>query len=205
MLTLYYAKGTCSLASHIALEEAGLEYRAERVDLASKAQQTPEYLAINPKGRVPALATEKGVLTETPAILTYIAALAPEAGLGLADDAFAHARLQSFMAYMNSTVHPAHAHRLRGSRWTDDPAAIEALKVKVPENMRAGFALIQNEIFEGPFVFGETYTVADPYLFTVAGWLEGDGVDIAEFPAINAHRQRMAERPAVQRVLQAIG
>ncbi|WP_113132823.1 glutathione S-transferase N-terminal domain-containing protein [Hyphomicrobiales bacterium] len=201
MLKLFYAPGTCSLASHIALEEAGADYEARRVDFSTAEQTKPDYLAVNPKGRVPALLTDRGVITETPAILTYIAETHPASNLAPRGDAFAFAQLQSFMNYLCSTVHVAHAHGRRGARWADDPAAHEAMKAKVASNMAACFELIENKMFEGPFVLGETYSVADPYLFTIAGWLESDGVDPARFPKILDHRNRMTARPAVARVL----
>ncbi|KRD64198.1 glutathione S-transferase N-terminal domain-containing protein [Ensifer sp. ENS10] len=204
MLKLFYAPGTCSLASHIALEEAGADYEARRVDFSTAEQTKPDYLAVNPKGRVPALLTDRGVITETPAILTYIAETNPAANLAPRGDAFAFAQLQSFMNYLCSTVHVAHAHGRRGARWADDPAAHEAMKAKVASNMAACFELIENTMLEGPFVLGETYSVADPYLFTIAGWLESDGVDPARFPKILDHRNRMTARPAVARVLAAL-
>lgn len=201
MMKLFYAPGTCSLASHIALEEVGVPYEACRVDFSRAEQTKPDYLAVNPKGRVPALATERGTLTETPAILAFIAQSFPEARLAPLDDPFEFARLQSFLSYLCSTVHVAHAHARRGARWADDPAAHEAMKAKVPQNMADCFALVEASMFAGPFVMGGTYTIADPYLFTIAGWLEADGVDPGQFPKILDHRNRMAERPAVARVL----
>ncbi|WVT74167.1 glutathione S-transferase N-terminal domain-containing protein [Sinorhizobium chiapasense] len=204
MLKLFYAPGTCSLASHIALEEAGADYEARRVDFSTAEQTKPDYLAVNPKGRVPALLTGRGVVTETPAILTYIAETHPAANLAPRGDAFAFAQLQSFMNYLCSTVHVAHAHGRRGARWADDPAAHEAMRAKVASNMTACFELIENRMFEGPFVMGEAYSIADPYLFTIAGWLEADGVDPTLFPKVLDHRNRMTARPAVARVLAAV-
>lgn len=201
MLKLFYTPGTCSLASHIALEEAGAGYEVHRVDFSKAEQTKPDYLTINPKGRVPALVTDRGILTETPAILAYIAQSFPKARLAPLDDPFEFARLQSFLSYLCSTVHVAHAHARRAARWADDPAAQEAMKAKVPQNMADCFALIERTMFVGPFVRGDAYSVADPYLFTIAGWLESDGVDPARFPQILDHRNRMAERPAVAKVL----
>ncbi len=124
MLKLFYATGTCALASHIALEEAGAEYETVRLDFRSNDQRKPEYLALNPKGRVPALVTDRGILTETPAILVFIAQTFPEAHLAPLDDAFVLAQVQAFNSYLCSTVHVAHAHRVRGYRWVDaDDAA----------------------------------------------------------------------------------
>ena len=201
MMKLYYAKGTCALASHIALEEAGAEYSTVRVNFAVSEQRSPEYLAINPKGRVPTLLTDRGILTETPAMLAFIAQSFPKARLAPLDDPFSFAEVQAFNSYLCSTVHVAHAHRMRGTRWADDQGAIEAMKRKVPETMAACFDMIESKMFRGPWVTGESYTICDPYLFTIGQWLEGDGVDPARFPKVNAHRERMSERAAVRKVL----
>jgi glutathione S-transferase len=205
MLTFYYATNTCALASHIALEEAGADYETRWVDFGAAEQTKLDYLEINPKGRVPSLATERGVLTETPAILAYIAQSHPEALLAPLDDPFAFAELQSFITYLCSTVHVAHAHRMRGYRWADDLAAHAAMKKKVPETVGACFDLIERKTFRGPWAMGDAYTIADPYLFTIARWMEVDSVDPTAFPRVLDHRDRMAERPAVQRVLKSEG
>lgn len=201
-LTLYYAPGTCAQAVRIALEEAGAPYQAVRLDFAAGEQRGSAYLAINPKGRVPALVTEQGVLTETPALLLYVAQRFPEARLAPLGDPFALARMQELHSYLASTVHVAHAHRPRASRWADEPEAQAAMQRKVPANMTEGFNVIERDYLgDGPWVLGGQYSVADGYLFTMAGWLKGDGVDIAQFPKVAAHSARMAQRPAVQRAL----
>ena len=201
MLKLFYAVGSCALASHIALEEAGAEYEAVRLNFADNDQRKPEYLKINPKGRVPALITDSGILTETPAILAYIAQVFPKAALAPLTDPFAFARVQSFNSYLCSTAHVNHAHGGRGSRWADEPSSLEDMKRKVPKNVGDSFALMESEMVQGPWVMGNAYTICDPYLFTVAGWLPRDEVDIARFPKIQDHYKRMAERPAVKKVL----
>lgn len=201
MLKLFYAPGSCALASHIALEESGAAYTAHRIDTSAGDQRKPEYLSINPKGRVPALATDRGVVTENPAILAFVAQSFPKARLAPLDDPFAFAEVQSFNSYLCATVHVAHAHRMRGYRWADDPAAIEEMKRKVPETVGACFDLIEREMFKGPWVMGEAYSICDPYLFTLTEWWESDGVDPARFPRLHDHRRRMTERPAVKRAL----
>jgi glutathione S-transferase len=201
--TFYYGVGTCALATHIALEEAGADYEAIRLDMGAGQQRSPDYLKVNPKGRVPALVTEKGVLTETPALLTFVAQQFPAAGLVPVGDPFALARVQEINSYLCSTVHIAHAHKTRGARWTDDAAAIASMTRKVPETMAACFELIEQSMIRGPWVTGDAYTIADPYLYTVARWLEGDSVDVARFPKVKAHMARMEARPAVGRVLAA--
>lgn len=201
MLKLFYAANTCALASRIALEETGAPYELARIDFTTEQQRSPEYLKINPKGRVPALATERGILTENPAILSYLAQSFPALNLAPLNDPFAFGEMQAFNAYLSSTVHVNHAHGRRGTRWADDPTAIESMKRKVPETVAASFTLIEDAMFKGPWVMGEQYTVADPYLFTLATWLEGDGVDATRFPKVLEHRERMRSRPAVQRAL----
>ncbi len=201
MLTLFYALNTCSLASHIALEDSGAAYDAKRLNFADNDQRKSEYLKINPKGRVPALVTDQGILTETPAILVYIAQSFPKANLAPLNDPFRLGQIQSFNSYLCSTVHPAHAHRMRGYRWSDDEVAQESMKKKVPQNVGDCFDLIEREYFKGPWVMGADYTIADPYLFTIARWLEADSVDPKLFPKVLDHRNRMAERPAVKKVL----
>ena len=201
MLKFYYAPHTCALASHIALEQAGADYETVRVDFATNGQRTPEYLAINPKGRVPALVTDRGVLTETPAILMFVCQSYPQARLAPLDDVFALAQVQSFNSYLCSTVHVAHAHRMRGYRWADDPAAIAEMQRKAPQAVSECFALIEREMLKGPWVMGDTYSICDMYLFTVAQWLEADGVDLAKLPKVVEHRARMSEQPAVTRVV----
>ncbi|AYM98086.1 glutathione S-transferase family protein [Acidovorax sp. 1608163] len=200
-LTLYYTPGTCAQAVRIALEEAGAAHHLVRVDFAAGQQRTPEYLAINPKGRVPALVTPQGTLTETPALLAYVAQSYPAAQLA-PTDAYGFARLQEFQSYLASTVHIAHAHRPRASRWADEPEAQAAMQRKVAQNMIDCFNLIETHYLgDGPWVMGEQYTVADGYLFTIGTWLQSDGVDIAQFPKVHAHTQRVLQRPAVQRAL----
>jgi glutathione S-transferase len=205
MLNLFYAAHTCALASHIALEEAGADYTATRISFASNDQRQPEYLKINPKGRVPALATERGVLTETPAMLAFIAQSYPQARLAPLDDPFAFAQVQAFNSYLCSSLHVAHAHRMRGYRWVDagDTHAIEAMKKQVPQSVYEGFALVEEHMLAGPWVMGERYTICDAYLFTLAQWLEADGVDPARLPRVAEHRRRVADRPAVQRAVAA--
>ena len=199
MLKLYVAPGTCALASHITLAETGADYAVEKVDFRTNQQNSPGYLAINPKGRVPALATEHGVLTETPAMLAYLAQRFPKAQLAPIDDLFAFAEVQSFNSYLCSTVHVAHAHKMRGHRWASDESSFADMKRKVPETMSACFSLIEQKMLRGPWVMGERYTICDPYLFIIAQWLEGDSVDIDSFPKVADHFKRMSARPAVQK------
>lgn len=200
-MKFFYASKTCALASRIALEEAGADYELVRVDFASAEQTKPAYLAINPKGRVPALATDRGVLTENVAILAFLAQSYPEKKLAPLADPFAFAAMQAFNSYLSSTVHVNHSHKGRGYRWATEESSFADMRAKVPETMAASFDLIEREMFKGPWVMGEAYTVADAYLYTIARWLEGDSVDVARFPKVAAHMKAMEQRPAVKAAL----
>ena len=201
-MIFYFAPKTISLATHIALEEAGASYEERRLDFAVTEQRSDHYLKVNPKGRVPALEVDEGIITETPALLAYIAQRYPAKKLAPLNSPFQFAKMQEFNCYLCATVHVAHAHRVRGTRWVDDAAAIEAMKKKVPQTMSECFQLIENGMLQTPWVLGEEFSVSDIYLYTVAQWLEGDGVDINQFSNVAAHSRVMAQRPAVQKVVQ---
>ena len=201
MFRLYYAPHTCSLASHIALEEAGAAYALTRIDFGKNEQGQPQYLEINPRARVPAMATPRGILTETPAMLVFIAQSFPDARLAPLEDPFAFAEMQAFNSYLGSTLHVAHAHRMRGYRWADDPDAIRSMQRKVPESVSACYELIERHMLKEPWVMGVAYTISDPYLFTLAQWLEDDGVDPARIPRVVDHRRRVSQRVAVLKAI----
>ncbi len=203
MLTLYYARGTCALASHLALEYAGADYRAIRLDFKKNEQRSPEYLRVNPKSRVPALVTDRGVLTETPALLQFIAQSFPQAKLMPLQDAFELARANEFNSYLCSTAHVAHAHRMRGYRWVDEESAMEAMRKKVPQAVGDCFELIERTMLKGPWVLGDQFSVCDMYLFTLWQWLESDGVDPARFSKAGELGRRMLADPVVMKVLAA--
>jgi glutathione S-transferase len=198
---LYFAPNTCALAPQIALHEASIDHEAVRVDFPSRQQTSPIFLAINPKGRVPVLVTASGAITETPAILGFIARSSAGSGLAPLHDSFALAQMESFNSYLCSTVHVAHAHGRRGYRWADDETAQAAMKRKVADNMVACFHLLESKMVAGPWVMGEQFTVCDPYLFTVTRWLALDNIDRGRFPKIAVHFARMMDRQSVQRSL----
>jgi len=199
MLRLFYAPGTISVATAIALHEAGLAFDPVKVDLAGGEQTKPQYHSVNPKGRVPALATDQGVLTETGALLDYIAAVAPQANL-IPDDPFQAARMREVMYYLASTMHVAHAHKMRGFRWADNESSFQDMAAKVPETMTACCAHIETHCLAGPYVLGDTICLADPWLFTISQWLRGDGVDLERFGRLAAFMLAMEARPSVKAV-----
>ncbi len=177
--------------------------RRKRVDFKAGEQRSEGYLKINPKGRVPCLVTPRGALTENPAILGFIAETFPAARLAPEGDPFAFAELQSFNAYLCATVHVCFAHRVRGSRWADEETSFADMRRKVPQTVSACFDVIETKFFQGPWVLGERYTTADPYLFLFSSWLEGAGVDVAKFPRVADHFERMKARDSVKRALAA--
>ena len=196
MLKLHCTPGTVSLAAAITLQEAGLAHELIVVDFAKAEQTRPAYLAINPKGRVPALETPDGILTETGAILDHIAALAPAANL-VPSDPFLAGKMREMMYYLASTMHVNHAHGPRGSRWASRQSSLDDMRAKVQENMKASCVYVESHI-KGPFVIGNSLTLADPYLFTVSTWLASDGVDIADYSRLAAHHAAMRQRPSVR-------
>ena len=202
-MKLYYSPGSCALASHIALEESRTDYEAIRIDFGSAQQKSSEFLEVNPKGRVPALVTERGILTETPAILFFLAQSFPGVNMAPLEDPFALAEAQSFNSYLCATVHVAHAHRGRGERWAYEESSFEDMRRKVPESVSACFQLIEDTLIKGPWVLGDSYSMCDPYLYTVARWMEGDGVDINRFPKVKAQFDAIKARPAAARAIKA--
>jgi glutathione S-transferase len=195
-LTLHLARGTVALASHAALEEAGAPHSLAWIDFAAAEQTTDAYRAINPKARVPALETPEGVLTETIAILEWIAET--QAPALMPSTAWDRARARETMTYLASTAHVNHAHKMRGARWADDPAAHAAMAAKVPQTMAESAAHLEARM-DGDWVAG-SFSVADLYLWTVLRWLDGDGVPLADYPRLHALRDRVAGREAVARV-----
>ncbi|MBL8553475.1 MAG: glutathione S-transferase family protein [Phenylobacterium sp.] len=204
MLKLHTAPGTIGLACEIALAEAGAAYEVRRLNFAENEQRQEAYLALNPKSRVPALETDRGVITEAPAIMGYIARTHPAAALMPEGDAFAMAQAESLMSYLCSWAHPAAAHRHRGYRWADDPAAIADMRRKAPEVFGEAMRLIDERLFRGPWALGEAYSVCDPYLYVLTGWLPRDTLDMADFPRLADHHARVGARPATRAVLTAV-
>ena len=200
-LTLYYAPGACSIASHIALQEALIPFEVKSVALGAGEQRSADFLALNPKGRIPLLITPFGPLTENPAILEYVASLAPEGQLAPVKDPAKLSKMREFNCFLSATVHVAHAHGPRGERWAKTASALQDMRAQVSDNMLSAFELIEQSLQEGPWVLGDDFSIADAYLYTFARWLEMDRVDTRGLKGVLAHRARMEQRPAVQAVL----
>jgi glutathione S-transferase len=204
-LTLFYEPGSCSLAPHIALEEAGAAFTPQRVNFKAAEQQSPAYLKINPKGRVPALATGDWVLTENPAILQFIAQSYPDAKLW-PSDLRVQAKCLEWMAWLSSGVHVTYAHVRRAERYATSEAALNEVRAKGTASAREIWNDVEKRMAEmtGPWIAGDQFTVVDGYAYVFWRWGNGPylGYDVAaDFPAWTAHARRLSARPAVQRVL----
>ena len=208
-LKLFYSPGACSLAPHIALEETGAPFEPILTRLSDGANKTPEFLAINPKGRVPTLSDGGFVVTENPAILRYLSRKFPSAGLW-PDDPRDEARCAEWLAWCSSGIHVAYAHVRRAERY----ASTESGQADVVETGRKATREVWDQVeaklaaSQTPWLAGNRYSVADPYLFVFWMWGRGPalGYDMGrDFPAWTAHARRMGERPAVRRTLEREG
>jgi len=200
-MKLFYSRSSCAFAPHMLLFDAGADFEAVEVNFAANEQNSDAFLTVNPKGRVPALETPNGILTENPAILLYIAQTHPDKELAPSDP-YLLAEAQAFNMYLASTVHVAHAHKHRGHRWVDNEEAQKAMTAKVAENMAECARMIETHFFKGPYVLGQTYSMCDPYLALIFRWLVADGVNVNNYTLLCAHNDLMKTRGAFQEVSQ---
>jgi len=201
MLTLYYSPGACSMASHIALEESGAPYEAKLISTAKGEQKTPEYLAINPRGKVPALRADNDVITENVAILTYVARMAPEAKL-LPQNPLEEARCLSTMAWLSNTVHPGFTRVFRPERFAADPSAHEAVKASGREAFWASLQEIDGLLAGRTWMAGDQFTVCDPYALVFYAWGKRIDLPVETLENYTAWKDRMMARKAVRNILE---
>jgi glutathione S-transferase len=204
MLKLYYSPGACSLVPHIALEEAGVDFEALRIPIADGGHLTPEYLAINPHARLPALGTDQGVITENIAVLNFLADRLEAAGSVPRGGAFAAARVNELLGWFSSSVHIAFAQIWRGSRFTDDEKLWPALEAAGRKVLHRQFDEIETLCVDEWLVPGH-FTAADSYALTFLRWAKRIGFEISRYPRWVALAGRALDRPAVQRALEREG
>jgi glutathione S-transferase len=199
-MKLYFAPGACSLSPHIVAQEAGIPLTLVKVDLQTKKlADGGDYLAINPKGYVPAMQLDNGeLLTEGPAIVQYLADHKPAAKLVPAAGTFDRYRLQEMLGYINSELHKTYSPLFR-------PTTSPELRKDREEHLRKRYGVVENQLAKGPYLFGEQFTVADAYLFVVTNWANFVKLDLSEFPNLLAFQARVAARPAVQTAMTAEG
>jgi len=197
---LFYSPGACSLSPHIVLREAGLPFELERVDTRSgKTERGRDYRTVNPKGYVPAIELDRGeVLTEGPAIVQYLADQKPALKLAPPPGTFERYRLQEWLNYITSELHKS----LGG---LFNPKMPAEFRQATKEALRANFEYLSRQLDSRSFLMGETFTVADAYLFVVLSWTGHLEVDLAPYPPLRAFQARVLSRPAVQAALKAEG
>ncbi|PND38897.1 glutathione transferase GstA [Paucibacter aquatile] len=199
-MKLYYSPGACSLSPHIALREAGLSFDLVLASTKTKKlQDGSDFYAINSKGSVPVLELDNGErLTEGPAIVQYIADLAPASNLAPAAGSMARYRLQEWLNYITSELH-------KGFSPLFNPATPEDYKPVARAALMARFTWVNAQLEGKQYLMGDQFTVADAYLFVVSNWGQYVGVDVSGFEHLVAFRARVAARPAVQEAMKAEG
>lgn len=205
-MKFFYIPHACSMAPHIVLEEAGAEFEPAAIDYLAGDHRKPEFLAINPKGYVAVLITDRGVISENMAIMAYVAQAYPDAKLAPIDP-FGFAQVQAFNSFMSSSVHITFRAMSKPTIFADGDEAAAALLAKVPEMAHKYFSLIEEQLSDGrEWIHGDAYTISDPYLFVYASYLQrGTAGDPTPFPLVKAHRERVLARPATQRVIEREG
>ena len=199
-MKLYLAPGACSLSPHIALEEAGLSYETEAVNLKTKETATGlDYRTINPKGSVPALKLDDGqVLTEGPAIVQYIADRKPEAKLAPAAGSMERYRLQEWLNFISTELHKNFSPLF-------NPKAGDDWKQAARDLLTAKFTYVAGQLKDKSYLMGEGFSIADGYLFTILRWAVAMKFDLNQWPVLPAYMERVKARPHVQAVLKAEG
>jgi glutathione S-transferase len=200
-MKLYYLPGACSLASHIALREAGADFELDRFDKASKKTESGvDFLALNPKGYVPALSLDDGdLLTENASVLQFIADAHPSAALAPAAGTRARVRLQEHLNFIATELHKSFSPLF-------NPESSDEMKAAAKKRVAQRFDLVESQLSDGrPYLLGDTFSVADAYLFTVANWSFPSGIGLDSWPNIAAYHQRVAARDSVQAALKAEG
>jgi len=204
MLKLFYSPGACSIVSHIALHEAGADFEAVRVMLAQGEQLKPDYLAINPHGRVPALATDEGVVTEQIAVVNYIADQFGKEGSVPRGDAFAAAKCNELLGWFASTVHISFAGIFRPGRFVTDEAVHDAVTQGGRAALLKHFEEIDGKCGDG-WIAGGKFTAADSYLLIFFRWGKRLEFDMSRYSRWASHVERVLDRPAVVRTIEAEG
>lgn len=199
-MKLFYAPGACSLSPNIVAHEAGIELRLQKVDLKTKAAASAgDFWAINPKGYVPALELDNGeVLTEGPTIVQYLADLKPQAGLAASAGTLERYRLQEMLGYINSELHKTYSMLFK-------PNVPQEVRTEREEYLLKRYALLDEKLAGRQYLFGDKFTVADAYLFTVTNWARTVKVDLSKFANLQKFQERVAARPAVKAAMQAEG
>jgi glutathione S-transferase len=192
-MKLFYSRGTCSHAAHIALREAGLSFELEKVDLKTKqTDKGLDYLQVNPNGYVPTLELDDGQrLTEAVAILQYVADRKPELQLAPVAGSMERYKLIECLSFLSSELHKNYSPLF-------SPATPEEYKFALRQKLSIRLAYVNTKLADRPYLMGSSFTVADAYLFVILNWSKAMAVDLSSFANLTAFRERVAQRPAVQ-------
>lgn len=203
MMKFFYSPGACSLASHIALLETGAPFELSKVPVADKSNRRPEYLAVNPRAFIPALAVDDWIMTENAAIMLFLAQRYPEARLLPAEPA-ALAKALEWLLWQSSTAHPAFAHLWRPERFVDAPEAQEIVKKAAIDRVRAAGEEIEAWLKRNDYAAGLSFSAADGMFLVLYRWLwrAGEVVDERTFPAWTRYVERLGERLSVRQALE---
>ncbi|MEP1206092.1 MAG: glutathione S-transferase family protein [Rhizobiaceae bacterium] len=200
---LFCAPGTCARVPTIALEEIGVPFETELIRLASKQQKSPEFLARNPKGKVPTLLIDEEPLTENVAILTWLHRNYPETGLlPKADDELSKIRQIADIAFFSATIHPLVARIAMPMNVVDGEQAFDLVRPKGTETMVPFMSMIDKRLAENPWWYGSQWSIVDGYLFWAWWRITGVGFDSGPFPNIRKHAEKISRRPSVERAMQ---
>lgn len=201
-LALYYSPGSCSLAPHIVLNEIGEPFELRKFATADRANYSPEYLAVNPKGRIPALQIDGFILTEVPAILAFLGRRFPQAGLYPPERSEAEARCLELLAWSSNTVHVAFAQLFRPERFVPDERSYPPVKESGRANYERCLADIEKRLQHQEYSLGAQFSVVDPFWLVFYRWGMRSGYEMrSRFPAYTAFAERLCRRPSVERAL----
>ncbi len=203
MLNLYYLPGACSLVPHVALEWTGAEYQA--VEVPRDSLQSPEFLALNPRGSVPVLQDGDWALSQNVAIVEYLNECYPEARLFGSGDAKSRARARQWLAYVNSDVHKAFGPLFAPQRFIDDEDEQAKLRAVAAGRVTTLYEWPAQVLAEQPFLSGDELTIADVYLYVTLRWAFALGLDLSFYPAIDGFMNRVEENDGVQAALRQQG
>lgn len=201
-MKLYFAEGACSMASHIALNEAGMKYTPVPMSMDKGDLNTPQFLGLNPMGAVPVLELDNGkTLTEGAAIMEYIASLNPQANLTPKADSFEYFQFRKWMNFIATEVHKGFSPLWMIDSITKNKDAQKDIRDFTIQNLNEKFEILDSVFAKNNFLCGSQYTVADGYLFTIMSWCQYSKVDYSKYKYLAAYVARIGERPAVLKTI----
>jgi glutathione S-transferase len=205
-IALYYSPGSCSFAPHVVLREIGVTFELRKFSTADRSNYSPEYLAVNPKGRIPTLLIDGFTLTENPAVLAYLGRRYPEADLYPSTATEDEARCLEWLSWSSNTVHVAFAQILRPERFVPSADAYPPVQASGHVNFQRCLAEIETHLTRSPFAVGRRFTVVDPFWLVFYRWGIRQGYEIKRlYPAYTRYAEVLSQRPSVMAALSVEG